>query len=137
MKNWWNNFKYGLIRFMSGRYGTDELNWTLIVAALIMDILAEIYANTILMILSEALLIWCIYRSFSKRIYDRQKENNWFMDRTRVIRLGWKAFWKNCRDKQYHYYLCPKCHQMVRVPRHRGKIEITCPRCAEKFTRRS
>lgn len=137
MKNWWNNFKYGMMRFMSGRYGTDELNWTLIVAALIIDILAEIYRSTILMILSEALLVWCIYRSFSKRIYDRQKENYWFMDKTRVIRLGWKAFWKNRRDKQYHYYLCPKCHQMVRVPRHRGKIEITCPRCAEKFTRRS
>ena len=44
-----------------------------------MDILAEIYANTILMILSEALLVWCIYRSFSKRVYDRQKENFWFM----------------------------------------------------------
>jgi glutaredoxin 3 len=28
---------------------------------------------------------------------------------------------------------CPKCGQKMRVPVNKGKIEVTCPKCAEKF----
>ena len=32
---------------------------------------------------------------------------------------------------------CPHCGQMVRVPRGKGAIRVTCPRCHEKFDTRS
>ncbi len=28
---------------------------------------------------------------------------------------------------------CPKCGQKLRVPVNKGKIEVICPKCAEKF----
>ena len=41
------------------------------------------------------------------------------------------------KDRQHRYYKCPKCRQSVRVPRGKGKISITCPRCREKFIRKT
>ena len=40
-------------------------------------------------------------------------------------------------DREHRIFRCPKCDQRVRVPRGRGRIEITCPRCAHKFIKRS
>ena len=40
-------------------------------------------------------------------------------------------------DKEHRIFRCPNCDQRVRVPRGRGKIEITCPRCSHKFIKRS
>jgi len=41
------------------------------------------------------------------------------------------------KDREHRYFDCPKCRQMVRVPRGKGKISITCPKCREKFVRKS
>lgn len=40
-------------------------------------------------------------------------------------------------DKDHRIFRCPNCDQRVRVPRGRGKIEITCPRCSHRFVKRS
>ena len=39
----------------------------------------------------------------------------------------------NCHEKGLRRGECSKCGQMVRVPRGRGKINIRCPRCSERF----
>jgi uncharacterized paraquat-inducible protein A len=39
--------------------------------------------------------------------------------------------------KTYAFFRCPKCRQRVRVPKGRGRICITCPKCRTEFTRRS
>jgi len=41
------------------------------------------------------------------------------------------------QTRDYRFYKCPTCKQEVRVPKGHGKIEITCPKCREKFIRRS
>ena len=41
------------------------------------------------------------------------------------------------KDRQHRYFACPKCRQTVRVPRGKGKISITCPKCREKFIRKT
>ena len=41
------------------------------------------------------------------------------------------------RDRKHRYFTCPRCHQTVRVPRGKGKIAITCPKCKEKFTKKT
>ena len=40
-------------------------------------------------------------------------------------------------SQQYKHLQCPHCGQMVRVPRGKGAIRVTCPRCHEKFDTRS
>ncbi len=42
------------------------------------------------------------------------------------------------QDKKYYkYFNCPNCNQKVRVPKGRGKIEITCPKCRTSFIRKT
>lgn len=43
--------------------------------------------------------------------------------------------WDN--RKLYHYYRCPQCRQKLRVPRGRGRIQISCPRCGTQFIKKS
>ncbi|MDO4798818.1 MAG: hypothetical protein Q4A01_12455, partial [Coriobacteriales bacterium] len=39
--------------------------------------------------------------------------------------------------KGYKHLTCPECGQRVRVPRKKGKIRITCPKCHAKFEAKS
>ena len=32
-------------------------------------------------------------------------------------------------DKEHKYFTCPNCRTVCRVPRGKGKIIITCPKC--------
>ncbi|MFR9190485.1 MAG: hypothetical protein ACLVL7_09865 [Anaerotruncus massiliensis (ex Togo et al. 2019)] len=42
------------------------------------------------------------------------------------------------RDARTHRrFRCPSCGQKVRVPRGKGRICITCPRCRVEFVRRT
>ncbi len=115
-------------RFMAGRYGTDRLNMTILGAGLVACLISPFFhnatVNLLLTAISYGLMIWAIYRSLSRQTYKRYQENRKFLQ-----------FFDRLRDRQHRYYDCPKCRQVVRVPRGKGKIAITCPRCREKFIR--
>ena len=112
--------------FMAGRYGTDRLNMVILCAGLAASILSVLLPvpplNLILWVLSYALMILAICRSLSRNTYRRYQENRKFLQ-----------FFDRLKDRQHRYFDCPKCRQPVRVPRGKGKIAITCPRCREKF----
>lgn len=120
----------GMQKFMAGRYGTDRLNMVILVAALIVCIISGFVqvpaVNLILTAVSYALMIWAIFRSFSRNTYQRYQENRKF-----------NQFFDRLKDRDHRYFDCPKCRQPVRVPKGKGKIAITCPRCKEKFVRKS
>ncbi|MCR5726512.1 MAG: hypothetical protein K6G24_03500 [Lachnospiraceae bacterium] len=42
-----------------------------------------------------------------------------------------------CDKVTYRIFDCPMCSQKLRVPKGKGKIEITCRRCGHVFIRRS
>ena len=123
-------FSQGLRRYMEGRYGTDKLNNAILSIALGLCIVALFIPvkliNLIAHMLAYVLMFWAISRSLSRNTYKRYQENRKFLQ-----------FFDRLRDRQHRYYDCPKCRQMVRVPRGKGKIAITCPRCREKFVRKS
>ena len=39
--------------------------------------------------------------------------------------------------RQYRYYKCKECGQELRVPKGKGKIEITCPKCHHSFIKKT
>ena len=41
------------------------------------------------------------------------------------------------QKRYYRFYKCPRCGVTTRVPKGKGKIRITCPRCGESFVRQS
>ena len=125
-----NRIKQALARFMMGRYGTDKLNmWILgmgLVLCLISVFLPFPLVSSILTTCSYVLMIWAIFRTFSRNTYKRYRENRRFL-----------MFLDRIKDRQHRYFDCPKCRQPVRVPRGKGKIMITCPKCKEKFQKKT
>ena len=120
----------GLRSFMAGRYGTDRLNMMILCAGLGASILSMLIPvqplNLIFWALSYVLMILAIFRSLSRNTYKRYQENRKFLQ-----------IFDRIKDRQHRYFDCPKCRQMVRVPRGKGKISITCPRCREKFVKKT
>ncbi len=136
-----NKIKNALIRFMYGRYimyGGDALNRCLqIVAIVILLLNIFILGNEIVSILVWAVLIFQMYRLLSKNITRRRKENEAFLKLIRPITKRKNLANKAKQDPNHKYFICPKCGQNVRVPKGRGKITITCPKCGHKFNKRS
>ena len=127
-----------LRQFMIGRYGTDGLNQFLSITSLVLLLIAIISRVNLFTYLGTALLIFCYYRTFSRNISKRTEENYKFYtlkDRVDNKFKGWKEQWAN--RKVYHYYRCPQCRQKLRVPRGRGRIQISCPRCGTQFIKKS
>ena len=115
---------------MAGRYGTDKLNMVILSVGLAVSLLSVIFkyppVNLLLVLLSYGLMIWAICRTLSRNTYKRYQENRKFLQIVGRV-----------KDRNNRYFDCPKCRQMVRVPRGKGKISITCPRCHEKFIRKT
>ena len=139
MKNFLRNLQYSIYRFMQGRNGYDQLNYALLALYILMALVVRSFIKeNILYSALEVLVIFLIfYRAFSRKIYKRQKENLAFMNLTRPIRSWFKVIKLNLKEKQYKHMQCPRCHRTLRVPRGRGKIEVTCPHCKIEFTRKS
>ncbi len=134
-----------LRNFMYGRYGTDELNICLWIAAIVLVIISYVFSwlavsalvSTILRAASIVLFVLTIFRSFSRNISARQKENYAFRKAWNAVK-GFFSGLKGRSDKKTHrYFRCPNCSQKVRVPRGKGKIAIKCPTCGEKFIRKT
>lgn len=132
--NWLRNLGYkisaGMARFMAGRYGTDKLNMYILGLGVVLCIIAMFipvsFAKLILTLLSYGLMIWTIFRSLSRNTYKRYQENRRFLQMIDRV-----------KDRDHKYFNCPRCHQPVRVPRGKGKIAITCPKCKERFVRKT
>jgi hypothetical protein len=120
----------GLRRFMEGRYGSDKLNTAILMTALVLVLVYSFLpfglVKLLLWLISYVLMIWAIFRMLSRNTYRRYQENRRFLQ-----------IMDGIRDREHRYYNCPTCRQRVRVPRRKGKISITCPKCREKFIRKT
>ena len=119
-----------LLRFMEGRYGPDKLNsfllWTAVILMVIGLFIPSATVKLILMAVYYTLWGWSIFRMLSRNTYRRYRENRRFL-----------LLIDRFKDRQHRYFDCPSCRQSVRVPRGKGKIAITCPKCREKFLRKT
>jgi hypothetical protein len=123
---------------MYGRYGFDNYTRALIAAALILSLAAAVTRNGLLILISYIPVLYAIFRTLSKNIAKRSQENLVYCNMTK----GVKNRLKNIRlsligTKTHKYYRCPRCRQMIRVPRDKGKISISCPKCRTEFVKRT
>ena len=127
-----------LRNLMAGRYGPDHLNVALVVVSLLLNLLHSVVRFTPLVFISYAILALAIFRMMSRNIARRRAENDrfiryWWPIRTRLSRL--KA---NLKYRKTHRFIkCQGCGNTLRVPKGKGKLQITCPKCGERFIKKT
>ena len=129
MKNLLFKLRAWLDRFMQGRYGMDRLSSVMLwvsVALAVLSMFLPGFVGLFVTLLSYLLMGLAVFRALSHNTYKRYRENRWFL-----------SHWSRLKDRDHRYYACPKCRQSVRVPRGKGKIAITCPKCKEKFIKKT
>lgn len=139
MKKFFGRIGNAIARFMYGRYGGDELNTVLCFVAILFVLLSYVpYVGIAFSVLAFSTLLWTFFRTFSKNVPKRRRELERYYriktapGRARQLRKNKK------RDKKTHcYFKCPKCRSVLRVPRGKGEIIVTCPRCGTRTEKKT
>ena len=123
---------------MYGRYGTDKLNMFLLKLSIILVFLSYFPKMGICSLIAYILVIWALFRSLSKNLHKRRLElykyeeiKRDFKGRISLVRQIWQ------NRKTHKYFRCKNCGNIFRVPKGKGKIEVTCPKCRDKSIRKS
>ena len=126
-----------LNRFMAGRYGNDQLNRTILILGLIFFVFSA-FGMGVFYILGLACLLYVYFRFLSKNIYKRSEENSKYLQYEYKVKKFFSALKQDLQQRRtHHIYRCPSCRQKIRIPRGKGKIEICCPKCRQKFIKNS
>lgn len=130
--------KERLQRFMMGRYGNDQLNQFIFILAIISMVIEIFTRQSLFYTLTLILLILAYVRALSRNINKRYEENAKFLEKKDAILNKFrKQKYYASQRKEFHIYTCPQCHQKIRIPRGKGKISITCPKCRTSFIKKS
>lgn len=126
---------------MYGRRGTDEFARFLLIVTLVFIVLSWFFRGVIqslFSLLTIVSLVYCYYRILSRDIYKRQKENAWYLQKKAAVQKWFRSLkdrWT--QRKEYKFFRCPSCHSLLRVPKGKGKILLTCRKCGNRFERKS
>lgn len=125
-----------LQRFMMGRNGLDDICRFLMVVWFILWILQLFIYIPFLSLLSFVILIYMYFRMFSRNVPKRYQENERFLGIKNKITRKFRSKKSQMKQrKTHHIYTCPTCKQKIRIPRGKGRICITCPKCKTEFTK--
>ena len=153
-------------KIMYGRYGNDLLNVSLLGFSILLSVILRIIAAFTnlywLPVFSYLPLFFCIYRMFSRNLSRRSAENQAFLGFFRRVKgfftgktagRSWQPLLQTTnnsysnpaasqptkvkKEKGYKYYRCPGCNLHLRVPKGKGKICITCPKCRREFIKKT
>jgi len=134
-----------IARFMSGRYGADQLSRFISCAGLVCIILSVLTRgvgqgelSSMFVLLCAVLLGLTYYRMFSRNYSRRRRENEFYLERKYRL-TSWLKLHRECfrQRRDYAFYRCPGCRQMIRVPRGKGRLRITCRRCGYSFEKKT
>lgn len=135
MRGFFARIGSSIARFMYGRYGFDELSkclWIVSLVLLVVSILPFPFFF-LLYLVGILLLVYVFFRTFSKKIYKRRRERDWYMKKTERFRRASKLRKHKKRDRKTHvYFKCKSCKNVLRVPKNKGTIIVTCPVCKNK-----
>lgn len=120
-------FRASMARLMSGRSGVDQLGLFLLIFSVVLNFIGSLTKLPILQALAYIPLFLTFYRTFSRNVSKRYRENQRFT----------QFFARIKGRKTYCYFKCPNCKTQVKVPRGKGTIRITCPSCKEKFVKKT
>jgi predicted RNA-binding Zn-ribbon protein involved in translation (DUF1610 family) len=122
-----NRFKDKVTKFINGRYGMDDLGKAILVASMIGYVAGVLIQNSLLALLGMIGFLFFFGRVLSGDHWERSEENRKYLS---YIKL-WQLRYEN--RKTARIYMCKSCGRYIRVPKGKGKIQITCPGCGSKM----
>lgn len=135
--------KEKFMKFMEGRYGVDQFARFTLGLALVTIVLSAFFRSgsgigAVLDTIGLLALVYTYFRMFSRDISKRSAENQKYLTTVEKLKRRFKSE-KNLmkQRKDYHIYSCPNCGQKIRMPRGKGKVEISCPKCHNKFIKKA
>lgn len=153
MQDFLNKLKH----FMDDRYGVDDLSCALGALGVIIALLGALLKVGLFTWIAIIVIVLAIVRAISKNFPARERENDQFRQLTskapaldglfdklpfkhgaeRMARAGRAAKKMLVNRKTTMYFRCKNCGQILSVPRGKGRILITCPKCGCKAEKRS
>ena len=125
-------------RFMYGRYGNDELNFVLILFGLLLSLISNFDKLWYLYFLSAVPVTVALLRALSRNTNARYNERLRFIAVISVFKNKYIKIRSRYRDRQTHkFFICKKCKATLRLPKGRGKIKITCPKCGNTMIKKT
>lgn len=136
-------------QFMAGRHGLDQLTVALLCVSLFSNLMLGLTRWIWWYPLELAALALAVFRTLSRNHPKRWAENQKFLSLWNPFRQKCRRLWIDLKqktlsfsasmeDKRTHrHFQCPQCGQKIRVPKGRGKIIITCPRCRHEFPKKT
>ena len=128
-----------LQKFMQGRYGIDALYRPLLLAAVLSSLLSIVLQknaglSNVFGTISVLLLGWAAFRIMSRNIEKRYLENLYYLELLGSVRRHIRFRIEKYRQrKDYKFFVCPTCRTNLRVPKGKGKVNITCGKCGTRF----
>ena len=136
-----------LRELMQGRYGVDQLSMALLLLGCLITMVlsflrfpfyqAVFFRYRLYQLVGVIPILIALWRVLSRDLERRSLENERFLTFWNPVAEKWKVRVSRWRDRDHRYFSCPTCSRTLRVPKNRGKIEITCPHCGKKFKRRT
>ncbi len=127
------NFRYRLMQFMSGRYGSDSLTNALFIFAAIVSFINIFVRSWLIQLLVYALIFFAIFRVLSRNIEARRRENRFFNEKVNVFKSKVELYKSQKNDKFHVYRKCPACKAVLKLPHRIGEHTTVCPRCSKEF----
>ncbi len=144
-------------RLFAGRRGPDAVCGVLFVAGLALSVVAWLTKSQLLGWLVYLPWVLALLRMFSTRLEQRYQENRRFVQWWQGLKAKLQGLRRpgaaqpgatdaHGRAKNgpyvpdsaaYHPFACPACGQKLRVPKGRGKVVVTCPKCGREFIERA
>lgn len=122
--------KNKLYDFLKGRNGADQFTKFVMYLSLAFLAFGSIFKIKTLTIISLALILYANFRVFSRNLDKRIRENQIYLQKTNNIRRKIIRFRNFTFGKDgYKYLTCDNCKADLRVPKHKGKIKLKCPKC--------
>ena len=133
MRSFFARLRWKFERFMYGRYGMDKLSSTIMGLGFFFYILSVFVFSWVFIGLYWLCIFLFFFRSISKNIVKRRQElylYEKFMVKPRQFIKRQKNRWRD--RKTYKYFKC-KCGAYLKVPKGKGKIQISCRLCQRQM----
>lgn len=129
---------YKIKQWSARIYGFDKLSLHLLILCIVLQLCEIILDAPFIHLITFPIHLWIIFRCFSQNRPARYKEllayqgmGTRLASRLRLTKTKWQ------QRSTHKYFKCRRCSAQLRVPRGKGSITVTCPRCGEKISKKT